>query len=266
MRRWLWIISAAGLLVFPFAAGAADYGSSSQGTASGPPVAQTLVREGDFAIKLAAVLAIGTPSTEEAAEDLLVNVGIAPLNGWLSDYPVTPQILGQLQESVSRAASQGKLQMTSDHAVQGLYSIAAQYNLPTPSGQETATSAEAPPQEAPPQAPQYQPDQQVVTDYYYDAGPPVVTYYPPPYDYAYLYDWVPYPVWWFGFWFPGYYICNSFTTVIIVHSHPVVVSNRFVDHRTAYRNRRPSRSIGSARWKAPDRAANRTGRGLPEPC
>ena len=226
MRRWLLIISAASMLVYAFAAGAADYGSSSPGAGSSLPVAQTLVREGDFAVKLAAVLDIGTPTTEAAAEDVLVQVGVAPLNGWLSDYPMTPQIIGQLQESISRAASEGKLPMTSDQAVRGLYTITAQFNLPTPAGQGSASSQGTPPPA--PAAPQ------VIDDYYYDTGPPIVTYYPPPYDYAYLYAWVPYPVWWFGFWFPGFYICNSFTTVVVFQSRTVVVSNHFVDRRTGH--------------------------------
>ncbi len=226
MKKWLLIISTASIILYPLAAGAADYGSSSSVTGSAPPVAQTLVREGDFAIKLAAVLDLGTPATETAAEDLLVKAGIVPLNGWLSDYPVTPQIMGQLQEAVSRSASEGKLPMTSDQGVKGLYSVAAQFNLPTPAG-AGQTGPSTPSSTTP-----YQPDQQAVNDYYSDAGPPVVTYYPPPYDYAYLYAWVPYPVWWFGFWFPGFYICNSFTTTVVFESRSVVVSNHFVDRRT----------------------------------
>jgi hypothetical protein len=76
----------------------------------------------------------------------------------------------------------------------------------------------------------------VINNYYYDQGPPVVTYYPPPYEYVYLYDWVPYPVFWFGFWFPGFFICHNFTTVVV--SQPFghgdigrrhIVTNRVID-------------------------------------
>jgi hypothetical protein len=226
MRRWLWIICAASLLVFSSAAGAADFGTATENNKGQiPPVAQTLVREGDFSIKLAAVLDLGTPSTEEEAEDLLVSAGVVPLNGWLSDYPVTPEIIGQLQESVSRAASQGTVPMTSDQAVKGLYAIAAQFNLPTPAGGDQATSNA-------PAGPQAQEDQQNLDTYYSDTGPPIVTYYPPPPDYLYLYDWVPYPVWWFGFWFPGFYISTSFSTVVVYHSVPVRVSNHIIDRDT----------------------------------
>jgi hypothetical protein len=47
-------IVAAGLLLYPFATFAEDYGSQASQAQQVPPVAQQLVREGDFAIKLAA--------------------------------------------------------------------------------------------------------------------------------------------------------------------------------------------------------------------
>jgi hypothetical protein len=218
MRRlWIIIATAAFILIYPLMVKAEGDGSAP----SMPPVAQTLVREGDFAIKLAAALDLGSPVTEEEAEQLLVQAGIAPLNGWLSDYPMTPEIIGQLHDSVSVAASEGKVPMTADEAVKGLYAIAAQLDLPVPAGEASAPSGA-----------QSGPDQQVISGYYYDAGPPIVTYYPPPYNYVYLYNWVPYPVWWFGFWFPGYYICNDFSTVIVYQMRTVVVSNHYIDRRS----------------------------------
>ncbi len=73
----------------------------------------------------------------------------------------------------------------------------------------------------------------MINNYYYNEGPPIVTYYPPPEDYAYLYDWVPFPVVWFGFGFPGFFICHNFTkTVPFVSPHArffhgrAIVSNR----------------------------------------
>ena len=230
MRARLLILLAATLLVHPLFAvvAVADEGGQTATTAvASPPVAQMLVREGDFAIKLSAVLDLGTPDTEAVAEDLLVRAGVAPVNGWLSDYPMTPQILGQLQESISRAASEGNLPMTSEQGVQELYAVAAQFGLPIPAGEGPTSSEQAAPAEE-----QQGPDQAAISGYYYDVGPPIVTYYPPPYAYAYLYDWVPYPVWWFGVWFPGYYICHDFSTVIIYQTRTVIVSNHFVDrHR-----------------------------------
>ena len=228
MKKWLSIILAAGLLLYPFATFAEDYGSQSSQAQESPPVAQPLVREGDFAIKLAATLDIGTPTDEAVAEDMLAKAGVAPLNGWISDYPVTPQIIGQLHDSIAKAAAEGKLPMTSDEATRGLASLAQQANLPTPAGPGNASNT--------PQSPEEASNPTVINNYYYDEGPPIVTYYPPPYDYFYLYDWVPYPVWWFGFWFPGFYICHNFTTTVFVSSPFFVNRTGFVNRRAVVSN------------------------------
>jgi hypothetical protein len=228
MKKWLSIILAASLLLYPFATFAEDYGSQSSRAQESPPVAQPLVREGDFAIKLAATLDIGTPTDEAVAEDMLAKKGIAPLNGWISDYPVTPQIIGQLHDSIAKAAAEGKLPMTSDEATRGLASLAQQANLPTPAGPGNASNT--------PQSPAEASNPTVINNYYYDEGPPIVTYYPPPYDYFYLYDWVPYPVWWFGFWFPGFFICHNFTTTVFVSSPFFVNRTTFVSRRAVVSN------------------------------
>ncbi len=224
MRTWLSILLAAGLFLSPFATFAEDYGSQTSQTQQVPPVAQTLVREGDFAIKLAATLHLGNPTDEAVAVDMLAQAGVAPLNGWLPDYPMTPQILGQLESFIAKAASEGRLPMTAEEGTKGLYYLAAQMNLPTPAGS-------APPEDS--AAAPVQPNPTVVNNYYYDQGPPIITYYPPPYYYGYLYDWVPYPVFWFGFWFPGFYICHNFTTVVVDRTvfvdRRVLVSNRIID-------------------------------------
>ena len=228
MKKWLSIMLAASLLLYPFATFAADYGSQPLQTQPAPPVAQPLVREGDFAVKLAATLDLGTPIDEAVAEDLLAKAGIAPLNGWLSDYPMTPQIVGQLHDSIAEAAGKGKLPMTSDEATQGLNSLIAKMNLPTPGAPGTAEAEGTPPAD--------QSNPTVINNYYYDEGPPVITYYQPPYDYVYLYDWVPYPVWWFGFWFPGFFICHNFTTTVFV-SNDVFVNRTFVNRTAVVSNR-----------------------------
>ncbi len=232
MKKLLSYVLAASLLLYPFAAFAADYGSQSSQTKQAPPVAQPLVREGDFAIKLAAKLDLGLPTNEAVAEDMLAKAGVVPANGWLSDYPVTPEIVGQLHDAITKAAADGKLPMNTDEATKGLYALTAEMNLPTPAGSgsasEEGTTTPAPQSPASPA---------VINNYYYDEGPPIVTYYPPPYDYVYLYDWVPYPVFWFGFWFPGFYICHDFTSVVVVNQpfvHGVVgrrgiVTNRVID-------------------------------------
>jgi hypothetical protein len=45
---------------------------------------------------------------------------------------------------------------------------------------------------------------------------------------------VPYPVFWFGFWFPGFYMCHNFTTTVVVSNPPFVnrkaiVSNNVIN-------------------------------------
>ena len=59
-------------------------------------------------------------------------------------------------------------------------------------------------------------------EYYEDYGPPIVTYYPPPWQYAYLYDWVPSPFWWRGIGFGGFFILGDFD----MHGH----HHRFTNH------------------------------------
>jgi hypothetical protein len=212
------ILSAASLLLFPFAAGVADDGLQEAQAYDVPPVAQPLVREGDFALKLAALYGLGAPANETEAEDLLASAGVIPLNGWISDYPVTPEILGQLQEAVVKAASGGRLSMTAEKATQNLYDLASQMDLPVPAG-PGSTPAEA----------SKAPEQPYIYNYYTGYGPPIITYYPPPYPYFYLYAWVPYPVWWYGYWYSGFYICNNFSTTVVVDSRTAYVRNRYVD-------------------------------------
>src|SRR5512143_3228135 len=222
MKKWLSILLAAGLLLYPFAGFAQDYGPPTAQKQQAPPVAQTLVREGDFAIKLAAELKLGNPENEAAAEDMLAKAGISPLNGWISDYPVTPEIVGQLGDSVSAAADQGKLTMNAGEATKELYSLASEMNLPTPAGP------------GPGSVPVGSSNPTVVNNYYYDQGPPVISYYPPPPYYGYLYDWVPYPAFWFGFWWPGFFVCHSFTTTVVVSNstfvnRKAIVSNHIIN-------------------------------------
>ncbi|HEX9019948.1 MAG TPA: hypothetical protein VF903_01665 [Nitrospirota bacterium] len=184
------------------------------------------MREGDFAIKLAAELDLGKPENEAVAEDMLAKAGVAPANGWISDYPVTPEIIAQLKDSITKAADNGKIPMKSGEATKGLYYLAEQMNLPVPAGEgSSGTSGAA------------QTSPTVINNYYYDEGPPIVTYYPPPADYLYLYNWVPFPVFWFGFWFPGFFICHNFTTVVFVTTPFVTTSPVFVTRRAIVSNR-----------------------------
>lgn len=102
---------------------------SVQTTDEKPPIAQPLVREGDFAVKLADALKLGTVTSESEAEGILGSAGISPKNGWIADYPVTPDIIGELQTAVSEAASAGKLAMGKDEALKAVQDVNTGFNL-----------------------------------------------------------------------------------------------------------------------------------------
>ena len=81
-----------------------SFAQSGQTGAANPPIAQPLVREGDLAFKLVPVLGLGTPADEVEAESTLTSTGIMPRNGWIADYPVTPDIIGEVQASIGETA------------------------------------------------------------------------------------------------------------------------------------------------------------------
>ena len=186
-----------------------------------PPVSQQLVPEGSFALKLAPALQLGTPESEIQAVDTLASVGITPKNGWIADYPVTPDIIGELQDAVVAATDSKKLPMEKEEALKALQEVAAEFDLAVSPG-DSDTYAESQPQITP----------AVIDNYYHEEGPPVVTYYPPPWDYYYLYAWVPYPFWWSGFHFHGFFVLHDFHRTVVVGHRRCVVSNHFFDHTT----------------------------------
>ena len=218
MRKLFIVIVTAGLLTLPLSV----YAQTDQMPSGAPPVAQTLIREGDFAVKLAGALKIGTAKNEVEAETMLGSSGIAPKNGWIADYPVTPDIIGELQSAVAAAADAQKLPMGKDEALNAFQNLIAEFGLAV-SPNSTGKYAENQPQ----------PNSTVINNYYYDEGPPVVTYYPPPWDYYYLYAWVPYPFWHSGFFFPGFFVLHDFHRVVVVGHRRCVVTNHFFDHKTS---------------------------------
>jgi len=195
----------------------------SEAARDAPPIGQTLVREGDFAVQLAEVLKIGSPKGEAEAESVLATAGIAPRNGWIADYPVTPDIIGELQNAVGSAVDSGKLKMNRGEAAKAVQDLVTQQGLPV-QVDERQNPVE--------QQPQDYGDSEVVNNYYYNEGPPVVTYYPPPWDYYYLYAWVPYPFWYSGFWFPGFFCLHDFHRFGFWHGRRGIISNHFVDPKT----------------------------------
>jgi len=202
----------------------AAYPQAKQTTTTPPPVAPALVREGDFATKLVSGLELGTAADETEAETMLASAGIAPKNGWISDYPVTPDILGELEDAVAAAADSYRLPMGKDEALEVLDNLSADLGLHVLS-HSSEDYADTPP----PASTQYS-EPRVINNYYYREGPPVVTYYTPPSDYFYLYAWVPYPFWYCRFFFSGFFILHDFHKVSVIHQRVVVVSNH-VFHR-----------------------------------
>lgn len=191
-----------------------------------PPIEQTLVREGDFVVKLVERLRISTPQNEAEAEMMLSSTGISPKNGWTSDYPVTPDIIGELQNAVGDAADAGRLSMGRNEALKTLQDLAAEVGLSVVVDRRVDY-----PSEEPPRTYSYY-SEPTVTNYYNTYGPPIVTYYPPPWPYLYLYAWVPYPFWWTGVYFPGFYVLTNFHRCVYVHHRPVYISNHWRDPKT----------------------------------
>ena len=109
---------------------------------------QSLVREGSFSMKLAEALKIGEVKSEAEAESRLASIGIAPRNGWIADYPVTPDIIGELQNAIGAAVDSGKLVMNKDEALKAFQGLIADI-------QSQYAGVEPPPEEQPPPEPYY---------------------------------------------------------------------------------------------------------------
>ena len=85
-----------------------------------PPIAQPLVREGEFARQLVEALRMTPAQSEAEAESMLTAVGIAPQKGWIADYPVTPALesIG-IEKGVASAADTGNLGMGRRRSLEG---------------------------------------------------------------------------------------------------------------------------------------------------
>jgi len=201
------------------------HAQSEEASVAPPPIGQQLVREGTFALKLASAFSLEASLDEAEAESRLGEVGIMPLNGWIADYPVTPDILAELQKSVLDAADSGKLAANREEAIKKFEEVKAELGLFIEPHSDGATYPSNPPKY------ENYPDPTVINNYYTEQGPPVVTYYAPPPAYYYLYGWVPSPFWWSGFWFPGFFVLNDFHRTVFIHNRAFFVSNHFNDIR-----------------------------------
>lgn len=196
----------------------------SRATDGPPSVGQTLIREGTLAAELAKTYGMPGDVAEAEAESWLAEKGIIPANGWIADYPVTPDIIGELRKSVEEAGESGNINMDKSGAVSRFDAIVAAMGVGIQplSGGNYARVAE------------YNNDivpAAEVVNYYTYEGPPVVTYYaPPPYYYG-LYSWISYPFWCDGFWFGGFFILNDFHRSVFIgrDHHRGFISNHFRD-------------------------------------
>ncbi len=97
--------------------------------AEAPPVEQALVPEGVFAMQLAEALKLGPADDAAKAEKLLSDAGIEPKSGWISDYPVTPEVIGDIEKNIGAAADQGKLAMSKDQALTVMAEVKSRLGL-----------------------------------------------------------------------------------------------------------------------------------------
>ena len=101
------------------------------------PIEQPLVSEGEYAVELATALNLTSSHDEAAAENALASINIAPRNGWISDYPMTPDIIAEVRDSTARSASAGSLAMSEADAAGVVDGVNTAMNLPVKAGGET---------------------------------------------------------------------------------------------------------------------------------
>lgn len=183
------------------------------------PVAPPVVREGDFAVRLVEVLGLGQVSDEVEAESLLTARGVVPRHGWIADYPVTPVVMTELREAVMAASRAGSLPVGETTAAASFDALALELGL-APDHASVAYASDTPYPAEPPPAASYG-EYPAYYDTYYADGPPIYTYYAPPVAYYGLYDWVPWPVYFTGISYSGFFILRDF------HRHHHDYNNRF---------------------------------------
>ena len=135
MKKLLSIGATVFLVLIPLMVNA----QSEQNKPGPPPIEQSLVREGSFAMKLVEALKMGQAKSEAEAESRLASVGIAPRNGWIADYPLTPDIIGEVRNAIGMALDSGKLAMNKDEALMAVQVlIDNQWRLAVASDKEQA--------------------------------------------------------------------------------------------------------------------------------
>jgi hypothetical protein len=195
------------------------------------PVAQRLVREGGFAVRLLSSLELGETLDEISAEERLGEAGIAPRNGWIADYPVTPDIVGELRKAVAKASESGRLKLNRDKAIKRFEGVTDGFDLPIRTERVEGSAGLSRPKS------RQHPDSASINRYFEVTGPPVITYYEPPGKYSHLYSIVPYPFTSHGLPFTGFFIQKRFHRTVFENGRVIFVSNGFHvfrSHRTFY--------------------------------
>ena len=103
--------------------------STTQTGSNLPSVEQTLVPESVFAMQLAEALKLGPVADEAKAEELLSGLGIEPKNGWIAEYPVTPEVLGEVEKGIAKASDQGKITLKKDRALKVFGEVNARFGF-----------------------------------------------------------------------------------------------------------------------------------------
>jgi hypothetical protein len=194
MKKLLSIGATVFLVLIPLMVNA----QSEQNKPGPPPIEQSFVREGSFAMKLVEALKMGQAKSEAEAESMLTSVGIAPRTGWIADYPLTPDIIGELRNAIGVALDSGKLAMNKDEAMMAVQVLVDnQWRLSAAPGKEQAREyGEYPPTAYEGYEPYYNPE-----PYYFPYYP---YYYPYPYYYSGYYYAYPYPYFRGGFAIRGF--------------------------------------------------------------
>jgi hypothetical protein len=175
MKKLLSIGATVFLVLIPLMVNA----QSEQNKPGPPPIEQSLVREGSFAMKLVEVLKMGQAKSEAEAESMLASVGIAPRNGWIANYPLTPDIIGEVRNAIGMALDSGKLAMNKDEALMAVQVLVDnEWRLAVASNKEQARQ--------------------------YGEYPPAVYEGYEPYYYPY-YPYYPYPYYYGGYYYPYFY-------------------------------------------------------------
>jgi hypothetical protein len=196
-------------------------------------IAPSVVLQGELAVHLAQALQLPEVADEDATDDTAVRAltdrGIAPAQGWMTDYPVTPQIVAELRQTITDAASAGRLDMDPESAVSAFLEVIVELGLPQPEEPAPAYADSGTPVVG------YAPacDPGMLDDYYVRYGLPYYTYCSPPVAYFYLYTWVPYRFIWHDHHHHGYFILKV-VRVFPSHARP---HHKYYKHR--YSDRHP---------------------------